>query len=154
MVSQKEAILKTLFHVSRKYEKAYCYPSQIKILSLVKKYHGINRSLRTLNRRLGEMEEEGFFTRTRRHRQGKDGRIVFNSTLYSLGARSFNWLFGMGDLAKRFFSFYHLPKLAQYKSKTARDLSSSGSLSAFRALLSSIGGPSGSSFFNQKKFGF
>lgn len=152
MISQKEAILKTLFHVARKYEKAYCYPSQFKILSLVRKHHGINKSLRTLNRRLGEMEIQGYFTRTRRHREGKDGRIVFNSTLYRLGGRSFNWLYGMGTLASKFFSFYHLPKLARYRSKTARDLPHGGSLARLNSLLTTIGGPAGNYSLSQKRF--
>lgn len=152
MVSQNEAILKTLLHLGRKYEKAYCYPSQKTILRLMKKYHGVKRSLRTLNRRLSEMETQGYFTRTRRHREGKDGRIVFNTTLYRLGGRSFNWVYGMGTLASKFFSFYHLPKMAIYKSETAKDLSHCGSLGRLNSILTPIGGPSGGFSLSQKDY--
>lgn len=152
MISQKEAIMKSLFHIARKYEKAYCYPSQIRILNLIRKHYGVRRSLRTLNRRLAEMQREGFFTRTRRHRRGKDNKMVFNTTLYRIGGKAFNWLYGMGTLAKHFFSFYHVPKMARYKSNTASDLSKGGSLGSLNSFLGPIGRPSATNSLGQKIF--
>lgn len=152
MVSQKVAILKTLFHVAFKYQKAYCYPSQVKILTLLKKHSHLKISRRTLNRRLSEMQSADYFTRTRRHREGEGGKILFNTTLYRLQGKAFNWLYGLGSLSKKFFSFFHAPKMAQYRNKTARDLSDGGSLGVLRPLLSSKGGPAGFYSFHQKDF--
>jgi len=141
--SQKESIVKTLFWVAKKYQKAYCYPSQKRMLSLLRKYHRLAISRRTLNRRLSELEAEGYFSRTRRHRQGPGGRILFNSTLYRLGGRAFNWLYGLGSLASHFFSFYRVPKVAQHKVSTARDLSRCGQLGKLVPQLLSKGSPAG-----------
>jgi len=143
MESQKEAIIKTLFKVARKYQKPYCYPSQRRILQLLGKYHHIFISLRTLNRRLVDLERERYFTRVRRHRAGLGGRMVFNSTLYKLGGRAFNWVYYQGQMAARIFSFYRLPKLAQYRSSTTRDLSLGGQVSGFVNSILQKGGLSG-----------
>lgn len=145
MESQKESIIRTLFEVARKHQKAYCYPSQGRIVQLLGKYHALRISRRTLNRRLSELEAEGYFTRTRRHRQGKNGGMIFASTLYRLGGRAFNWLYGLGSLAGRLFSFYRVPKLAQYKRTSARDLASCGSLGGLITQALQKGGPSGTS---------
>lgn len=141
MESQKEAIVITLFRVARKYEKAYCYPSQKRLLGLLRKYRELQISRRTLNRRLSELEGEGFFTRVRRHRAGPGGRMVFNSTLYKLGGRAFNWFYQLGDQVKRFFSFYRVPKLAQYRAKTKGDLSPCGKVSALITQVLQKGAP-------------
>ena len=130
MESQSEAIINTLFRVARKYEKAYCYPSQKRILGLLRKFRQLQISRRTLNRRLAELEKEGFFVRVRRHRAGPGGRMVFNSTLFKLGGKAFNWLYQLGYQVKRFFSFYRVPKLAQYKAKTEGDLPPCGKVSS------------------------
>lgn len=143
MESQSEAIVKTLFKVARKYQKPYCYPSQRRLLQLVRKYHGFRFSLRTLNRRLAELQRARYFTRVRRHRAGPGGRMVFNSTLYKLGGRAFNWVYGLGTWSAQVFSFYRLPKLAQYRSSTTRDLSLSGQVSGFVESILSKGGLSG-----------
>ena len=126
MESQKEAIVQTLFRVALKYSKAYCYPSQQRILGLLLKYRKLQISRRTLNRRLAELEAEGYFSRVRRHRAGDRGGMVFNSTLYKLGGRAFNWMYALARQANLFFSFYRVPKLAQYMFTTAGDLSSCG----------------------------
>ncbi|MDP2946083.1 MAG: winged helix-turn-helix domain-containing protein [bacterium] len=142
MESQSEAIINTLFRIARKYQKAYCYPSQKRILGLLRKYRKLQISLRTLNRRLAELEEEGYFTRVRRHRAGPGGCMVFNSTLYKLGGRAFNWLYGQGKQAQAFFSFYRLPKMAIYKGSTAGDLSFRGKVSCFVDSILKKGTPS------------
>ncbi len=140
--SQYEAIMETLFRIARKYQKAYCYPSQGRLLSLLRKYHHINISRRTLNRRLREMEDQGYFGRTRRHRRDDSGHMLFNSSLFRLMGRAFNWLYNLGAMAKGFFSFYRVPKLALYKSSTARDLSSGGKVADLAGQLFQKGGAS------------
>lgn len=142
MQSQKEAILKVLLYIAKKYQKAYCYPSQERIRVLLAKYQKIRISTRTLNRRLREMELDGYFGRTRRHRRGDDGRMVFCSTLYRLMGRAFNEVYGWGKLVGSFFSFFHLPKLAQYRATTARDRGSCGSLAGLVDKFLSKGGAS------------
>jgi hypothetical protein len=120
MESQKAAIAKTLLAIARKYGKAYCTPSQAKINKLLRKRHHIKRSIRTLNRRLREMQDDGDFTRTRRHRRGKDGKMIFCSTLYTLGGKIFNWAYQESRFFAGVFSFFHVPKMAQYRDGTAR----------------------------------
>lgn len=43
-------ILSVIFYLNEKYEKLYSYPSQLKILELLKIHRGIERCVRTLNR--------------------------------------------------------------------------------------------------------
>jgi hypothetical protein len=138
-------VLKTLLAVAKKFEKAYCYPSQARLLLLLRKYHKLRISRRTLNRYLRTLEGEHFFTRVRRHRQGKNGKMIFASTLYKLGGRAFNWIHDLGTMSASFFTFFHVPKLAQYKSSSARYGSHSGQLDRLRAMLSQKGGFASSS---------
>lgn len=118
--SIKEGIAKTLLAVAKKYEKAYCYPSQKHILRLLKKRHWIEISIRTLNRYLREMEDEGYFSRVRRLRCGEGGKIVFCSTLYKIGGKLFNWAYKEVSWGKNLFSLFRLPKMAQYETQRVR----------------------------------
>lgn len=118
--SIKAAIAKTLLAIAKKYEKGYCYPSQRHILRLLRQRQWIDISLRTLNRYLKEMEEEGYFSRVRRLRCGQGGKIVFCSTLYKLGGKLFNWVYKEVSWGKRLFSFFRLPKMAQYETHRVR----------------------------------
>jgi len=143
MVSQREAILSTLLGIARKYEKAYCYPSQQCLLRLLGKRHKVHISRRTLNRRLKEMESERYFDRIQRHRRGADGGIVFNTTLYKLSCRTFVWAANKLAWAGRLFSFYRVPRLAQYGGSTAEDLSRCGQLVSKMTTFLQKGSPSG-----------
>lgn len=118
MESQMEAILTTYFAVAQKYKKPYCYQSQEHTLGLLEKYHKIDISVRTLNRRLRELEDEGYIKRTRRHKEGEDGKIVFHTTLSHLKARAFDWVSRRLMAAAKVFSFFRLPKVALYRFKT------------------------------------
>lgn len=155
MQSKLAPILETLLAVAKKAQKAYCYPSQARILLLLVKFHKLRISRRTLNRYLKTLEQDHFFTRVRRHRKGPAAvnpvtgaegapKILFASTLYKLGARAFNWVAERLARAQRFFSFFRVPKLAQYKAASARYGNHSGQLDRLRSLLAPIGGPSGS----------
>lgn len=136
-----EAILSTYFGVAGKYQKPYCYPSQRHTLRLLKKYHKIDISVRTLNRYLRKMEDQTFIGRTRRHREGKDGKIIFNTTLTHLRARAFDWAFRRLMGAAKVFSFFHLPKMALYRFKTTRYPSDGDNLVSLIAKFLSKGAP-------------
>lgn len=81
---EKMAITDTLHSVASRYGKTYSYPSQETILRLLKQWHGIVISLRTLNRRLAEMVQEKSLRRIRRLKTGKTGKLEFWTTLYHI----------------------------------------------------------------------
>jgi len=141
MEYQRIAIRKTILAVSRKYGKAWCTPSQGFLLKKLRKRYHIKRSIRTLNRRLREMEDAGEFTRTMRTRRAPNGKKVRTSSLYRLGGRVFNWAYQERRFYSYVFSSFHLPKMAAYQDKTARDLSSCGSLDVLVGSVVHKGGP-------------
>ena len=112
--SQKTAILMTLVGVAKCHNKPYCFVSQNRQLQLLSKYHSWNISRSTLNRRLKELEAEGYFIRIRRHKEGPDGKIQFASTLYKFKAKLFMWLHRIGRAIVKIFSFYRVPRTTQY----------------------------------------
>lgn len=77
-------ILCTINGINRKYGKNYCYPSQNRLLLLMKEFYQVKRSRATLNRWLRVMEDEGFIKRVRRHTKDKIRGYIFKSTLYSI----------------------------------------------------------------------
>lgn len=123
MKSQKEAIMDTLLAVAMKYGKPYCFPSQDHILRLLRKRQHLRISKRTLNRRLSEMVGELYIERVRRIRDNGQGKPVFSSTLYKFTGRVFNQLASAGVRIARLFTFFRLPKMANYRFNTERDLS-------------------------------
>jgi len=114
MNSRCEAILITLLSISKKYQKKYCVPSQVRIEELVEKYHGFDFSNRTLNRDLAILESEGYIKRVRRIRPDACGKLVFCTTLYKFTGKLFNWLYSLGNTAKKLFAFFRLPKWADH----------------------------------------
>ena len=94
MESQQTAILMTLIGVAKSHNKPYCFVSQQRQLELLKKYHSWNISRRTLNRRLLELQKEGYFVRIRRHVKAPDGHLVFRSTLYKFCGKLFRYEIG------------------------------------------------------------
>lgn len=111
-----QAVAETLSSVCSKYGKAYCYPSQLTILRLVEEYHGIEISRRTLNRVLSWLEVHGYFKRTRRHRAGPNGRILFATTMYELKKKLFIRLNSIKKWVDRVSSPLRVPLRAQYRS--------------------------------------
>lgn len=91
-------ILEILIFLMRKSKKHYCFPTQKKILEILKKRWGICVSRRTLNRYLGCLEREGMIKRVRRHKKGEDGKIKFGSTLYFVLQRGFRFLSRVGEV--------------------------------------------------------
>jgi hypothetical protein len=76
MIAASLQLLHALYAIAAKYGKTYCYPSQKKLLELLKTHYDISISRRTLNRWLAFLEGEGYIFRTRRHTRGTDGEIA------------------------------------------------------------------------------
>ena len=68
--------------------KAYAYPTQQSILSLMAKYYHVSISRRTLCRWMASLEDAGYIRRIRRIRRGLGGRPEYTSTLYILPAKA------------------------------------------------------------------
>lgn len=117
-----EAVAETLSSVCSKYGKAYCYPSQLTIMRLVGEYHGIEISRRTLNRVLRWLEDHGYFKRTRRHRAGPDGRILFATTMYELKKKLFIRLNSIKKWVDRVSSPLRVPLRSQYRSRRKNEI--------------------------------
>lgn len=123
MESRGEAIISCLFGVSLKYGKKYCYPSQARIQQLLYDYHGIDISLRTLNRDLLSLVNDNYFQRVRRTKRVAGGRKKFTSTLYKFRAKSYIWLNSLQKWIQKVFSSFRLPKMAHYKSSEGNEIS-------------------------------
>lgn len=114
--SQSEAILMTLIGVAKCHKKQYCFVSQARQLELLKRFHSWNISRRTLNRRLRELENEGYFVRIRRHIKAPNGELILRSTLYKLLPKLRNWAYKLGLWVAKVFRVFAVPKWAQYYS--------------------------------------
>jgi DNA-binding HxlR family transcriptional regulator len=88
----KRAIIEVLMSLQLKYGKAYCFPTQKKILELLKLYHGIEIQRRALNYHLADLVAQGLISRTRRIRKNIKGGLIFNSTLYFLKNLGYRFL--------------------------------------------------------------
>ena len=119
-----QAVAETLSSVCSKYGKVYCYPSQLTIMRLVKDYHDIEISRRTLNRVLRWLEDHGYFSRTKRHRAGPDGRMLFGTTMYKLKKKLFIRLNSIKKWVDRVSSPLRVPLRSQYKSQRKNEISS------------------------------
>jgi len=96
--SRKQAlpILATFNALNKKHGKLYCYPAQLKIMSLLALYHDTLISIATLNRWLRDLEEKGYIIRTRRIRKDKRLGIMFRSTLYKITILGYSTLKAAG----------------------------------------------------------
>lgn len=119
MINLDLAIVTTLGAVALKHKKPYCFPSQAHICKLLRDIHKITISRRTLNRRLAGLELDRFFVRVRRHRRAESGKIIFNTTLYKLKKKFFDFVGLLKRQTDRFFSLFRVPFLAQYHGPTS-----------------------------------
>lgn len=119
-----QAVAETISSICSKYGKAYCYPSQLTIIRLTDEYHGIEISLRTLNRVLRWLEDHGYFKRTRRHRAGPNGKPLFATTMYELKKKLFIRLNSIKNWADRVSSPLRVPLRSKYKSLRKNEISS------------------------------
>lgn len=89
MTTKTDSILMVITKLIRMSRKNYCYPSQVKILELIKTYHGLKFSRRHLNRLLKTLENQGYIKRLRRISKGRDGKPRFASTIYFIKTKVF-----------------------------------------------------------------
>lgn len=134
MTARCEAVVMSLLGVAKKHQKKYCFVSQKRIEELLKQYHGLGISNRTLNRDLRWLEDCGFISRLRRIRVGPGGQLVFCSTLYKFTGKLFNWLFSIQNRVHRLFSFFRLPKWADHQLSQKRASSPKASASGKEVL--------------------
>ncbi|MCK4786039.1 MAG: hypothetical protein KAV87_19940 [Desulfobacteraceae bacterium] len=88
-----------LYGLSKSYGKRYCFPSQKKILELLKTRFKIRISIATINRWLLVIEDGGYIKRTRRIRRDKKLGMVFQSTLYQITWKGYRLLVNCGMAA-------------------------------------------------------
>ena len=89
------SIIQTFIVLSREKKSKYCFPSQEKILDLLKRFYGVEISRRTLNRKLGQLEDAGYIRRIRRISRGDDGRPRFASTIYVLAKKTYKLVYSI-----------------------------------------------------------
>lgn len=77
-------ILTILHGLNDLYNKNYCYPSQLKIIQLLRDRRLCQISIATVNRYLKAAEDAGYLKRKRRIRRDPRKGIVFQSTLYTV----------------------------------------------------------------------
>jgi hypothetical protein len=123
MTQQQEAVARTLLGIAKTHNKFYCYASRETLCLLLKKYHYINVSPRTMSRRIKELHDQGYITRVRRNWNEVNGTKRFKCNLYRLEKKLFLWLRRLGEYVRQVFSHFHVPILA-YNSfkKVRRDL--------------------------------
>ena len=96
-LTRKALPLLTVLHGLNKHlGKAYCFPSQDKILELLVKFVSLKISRRQLNYDLRDLERSGVLRRTRRHRRTPKRGMEFRSTLYEISVLGYNLLVRAG----------------------------------------------------------
>lgn len=85
-------ILSILQGLSKYHGKKYCYPSQLKVLELLKNRVGIKISIATLNRYLRVIDDQGWIRRIRRIRRDPEKGMVFQSTIYIISKTGYRLL--------------------------------------------------------------
>jgi hypothetical protein len=96
-----QSTINTLHYLSRTNKKDYCYPSQEKVLKILKEIYRVAIRRRQLNYILKYLEEEGYIKRRRRLKQSKEGKIIFNTTLYWLKKKALKYLANLLGAIKR-----------------------------------------------------
>jgi hypothetical protein len=109
------AIVSVLMGIGKTYGKKYVVPSQRTILDLLKRFHGVKISRRTLNRRLRVLEDKFYIRRQRRRSLLKEPLGQFRSTMYFFKGKLYNCLHSLGNWISGLFRFYRVPKVAHYK---------------------------------------
>ena len=127
MTQQQEAIARTLVGIAKTHNKFYCWASRETLCLLLKKFHHLNVSPRTLSRRIKEMKDEGYLVVVRRNWSEVNGSKKYRCNLYKFTKKLFLWLKSLGEYVRKVFSHFHVPILAHYSYKPLRrDLESAG----------------------------
>ena len=111
MTKTHEAILKMLAGFQRTFGKNYCRPPQRLMLKRLKEFHGIEISLRTLNRRLKELREWGYLWKIVRHTRGMGIKMVCRATAYYLLEKTRKYFLGLKRAAERLVVCFRVAKL-------------------------------------------
>lgn len=96
-----QSTINVIGYLSRASGKNYCFPSQEKILKLLERFYGVCIKRRQLNYILAYLEKEEFISRKRRLKEGSDGKIIFNTTLYWLKQKAWVKLAKVFNVIKR-----------------------------------------------------
>ena len=99
-------IMETLAGLAGHYARDWCYPSQEKILELLKRFTGRRLSRRHLNRHLRALVRDGLLRRIRRHVRARSGALRLRSTVYVLAGR---WLARVRQLVNAAARWAHSP---------------------------------------------
>ena len=110
MTKTHEAILKMLAGFQRTFGKNYCRPPQRLMLRRLKEFHGIEISLRTLNRRLKELREWGYLWKIVRHTKGMGIKMVCRATAYYLLEKTRKYFLGLKRAAERLVVCFRVAK--------------------------------------------
>lgn len=96
-----QSTINVIGYLSKSSGKNYCYPSQEKILKLLERFYNVCIKRRQLNYILAHLEKENFIQRKRRLKKSKDGKIIFNTTLYWLKEKAWVQLSKVFNVIKR-----------------------------------------------------
>uniref|UniRef100_A0A6H1Z7Q6 Uncharacterized protein n=1 Tax=viral metagenome TaxID=1070528 RepID=A0A6H1Z7Q6_9ZZZZ len=107
-------VLSIIQGLSKHYGKKYCYPSQIKLLELLKSRVGIKISIATLNRYLRVIEDKGWLRRIRRIKRDPVKGMIFQSTIYIISRKGY-WLLTNTGVKIWFFAKKVLKKKEERK---------------------------------------
>ena len=120
MTEDMQKVANGLVCICKKHGKPYCYVAQKNLQLLLKKYEDWNRSERTVRRRLKDLEEQGLIRVVHRNWSEVDGVKKFKSNLYFLKGKLFQWYEKIERTARKVFSFFRRPSLANYSSQNPR----------------------------------
>ena len=123
MTKEMEMVAKALIGIAKKHNKFYCWVSQATLQLLLVKYQHWNMSERTLRRRIWDLGDQGYIEVVHRTIPDGNGGKRFNCNLYKFKRKLFEWFEKLERVARKVFSFFRRPKLADYSSLTEkRDL--------------------------------
>jgi len=90
-------IISTLKALSSKFNKAYCFPSQASLVSLLARFYGVSICRSTLNNYLSILEAQGYIRRIKRIKRLPSGALRFASTVYILTHEAYKLLHRFGS---------------------------------------------------------
>ena len=120
MTQQQEALARTLVGIAKTHNKFYCWASRETLCLLLKKYHYLNVSTRTMSRRIKELHDQGYIVVVHRNWSEVNGSKKYRCNLYRLQKKLFLWLKRLGEYVRKVFSHFHVPSLANYSYKPLR----------------------------------
>ena len=115
MTAKGLAILECVVGCAKAHKKGYCFPSQRKMVELIKKYQGVDVSERTVRRWVHWCSRHKYFDVVRRTRRVQHGGRWFTSNLYKLRRKAYAWVRRLEVFSTSVFSVFQRPKLAAYQ---------------------------------------